>query len=141
MIEIRHGGHQEVLLGQLQTDADEMRFAATTLFGTSLFSIIYDGKQIRSLPPDASLHADLLVAMLELSLAPPGILESHLYNLSLQVHADANSQVRELYEQGRLVARIALSGTAPENMHVDVRLAPENISINVIPVSESKRQL
>ena len=135
MIEFHHGGRRDVFLGQLQTDAGAIRFAATTLVGTSLFSITYNGNQLRIFPPHANLHADLLVAMLELSLAPRGILESHLYNLSLQVHADANSQVRELYEQGRLVARIALSGTTPGKMRVYVQLPLENIWIRATPIS------
>jgi hypothetical protein len=135
MIEFNHGGRREVFLGQLQTDAGAMRFAATTLFGTSLFTITYDGRQVRNSPPHTNTHADLLVAMLELSLASPKILQAQLHNLSLQVHADQDGQVRELYEQGRLVARIALSGTVPDKMHVSVQLPLENISIRITPIS------
>ncbi len=134
MFDIRSDRRQEIFIGQLQIDANAIRFAANTMFGTNLFSIIYDGKTLVSSPQHVNLHAERLVAMLELSIAPPTILENRLRDLRMQVYENNGNQARELFEHGNLIVHIEISNSTRGNM-ISIQLPLEHISIRITPLS------
>jgi len=140
IVDIRRDGHEEIFLGQLQIDAHTLRLAGTSLFGINLFTIVYDGHTINSQPPHMKFHPDMLVVMLELTLADPAELENRLHNLTLKVSSSDHGQVRELYERGHLIARIERSDAPLAEARIKIEIPPDNMSIEMTPIPSSTVQ-
>jgi Protein of unknown function (DUF3261) len=137
IVEIHRNGREDVFVGQLQINAHALRLAGTSLFGTTLFSILYDGHSIQVQPPQADVHADMLLAMLELSLADPAVLRDRLHNLRLEVKAAQNAQVRELFEHGRLIARIRRSDAPLAEAQINIEIPADDMYLHMTPVPAS----
>ncbi|HVA56063.1 MAG TPA: DUF3261 domain-containing protein [Gammaproteobacteria bacterium] len=140
IVDIRRDGHEEIFLGQLQIDAHALRLAGTSLFGINLFTIVYDGHTIKSQPPHMKFHPDMLVVMLELTLADPAELENRLRNLTLKVSSSAHGQVRELYERGHLIVRIEKSDAPLAEARIKIEISTDNLSIEMTPITNSTVQ-
>ncbi|HVA54959.1 MAG TPA: DUF3261 domain-containing protein [Gammaproteobacteria bacterium] len=140
IVDIRRDGHAEIFLGQLQIDAHALRLAGTSLFGTNLFTIVYDGHTINSQPPLMKFHPDMLVVMLELTLADPTELENRLHDLTLKVSSSKHGQVRELYEHGHLIARIERSDAPLAEARIKIEIPPDNMSIKMTPIPSGTAQ-
>lgn len=113
MVTVDQSGKRQVFIGQLHIDAQMIRLAGSSLFGPSLFSVSYDGHNLRSEPANGPQRADILIAMLELVAADQQVLEPTLHGLTLTNATNAGGkQVRELFEQDHLVAHIEI-GTGP----------------------------
>ncbi|MDE2091759.1 MAG: DUF3261 domain-containing protein [Gammaproteobacteria bacterium] len=134
IVNIHRDGHEEIFLGQLQIDNHALRLAGTSLFGINLFNIEYDGQTIKSQPPHMKFHPDMLVVMLELTLANPAVLKNRLHNLTLKVSPGEHGQVRELYELGHLIARIERSDAPLTEAHIKIEISPDHLSIEMTPI-------
>ena len=64
IVSIHHDGRTNTFMGSLQIDAQALRLAGFSLFGTTLFTLTYDGHHVVQLPGKPAMHADLLFAML-----------------------------------------------------------------------------
>ncbi len=140
MVNIRRDGHEDVFLGQLQINADTLRLAGTSLFGTNLFMVVYDGHTITSEAPQTDIRPKMLVVMLELSVADPAILKSRLHHLTINVNTDNHGQVRELFEHDRLIARIEISNAPLADAQIDIQIPSENLSVRMTPVANGVPQ-
>jgi hypothetical protein len=140
LISITRDGQQDTFMGLLQIDASKLQLVGSSLFGTTLFSIGYDGRTITSAPKDMSWHPDMLVVMLELALADPAVLETRLHDLVLKTGDIDHMQVRELYEHDRLLARIEQTGGAPEQARIHIDIPSINLSVQITPLDSTPAQ-
>ncbi|MGB9430281.1 MAG: DUF3261 domain-containing protein [Gammaproteobacteria bacterium] len=130
-------GRQDTFMGLLRIDAHALRLAGFSLFGTNLFTIEYDGHAISSEPKHGDWHPELLVAMLELVVADPAMLQPRLHKLTLTLSTRGNTQVRELFEHGRLVARIEETGTPLSQARIRIEIPPARITLQMTPIAAS----
>lgn len=135
IVTISHDGQQDTFIGELQIDQHALRLAGFSLFGTSLFTIAYDGHTITQHPAGKSMHAELLVTMLELSLADPAMLRARLQNLTLQVNKTGATETRELFEHGHLIARIETIGTPVTQARIAIAIPLAKLSIQMTPLA------
>jgi hypothetical protein len=134
LISITRDGQQDTFMGLLQIDEHKLQLVGSSLFGTTLFSIEYDGHVIESTPQNMAWHPDMLVMMLELALADPARLEGRLHDLTLKFSDAGQMQVRELYEHGHLIARIEKTGVSLEQTHIHIDIQPLNLSVQITPL-------
>jgi Protein of unknown function (DUF3261) len=135
IVTISHDGQQDTFMGDLQIDQHALRLAGLSLFGTSLFTISYDGHSMTQHPANKALHADLLVTMLELTLANPAMLRPQLHNLTLRVSDNGKAQVRELFEHGHLIARVETVGTPLTRARIDISIPLAKLAIQMTPLT------
>jgi Protein of unknown function (DUF3261) len=135
IVTISHDGQQDTFIGELQIDQHALRLAGFSLFGTSLFTIAYDGHAIVQHPAGKSMHAELLVTMLELTLADPDVLRQRLHNLTLQVSKNGTVQTRELFEHDHLIARIETVGTPLTQARIDISIPLAKLAIQMTPLA------
>lgn len=135
LVKVTHQGQTQTFLGRLQLDAQHLRLAGLSLFGTELFTLDYDGNQITSHAVQGNLHPDLLLAMLELSLAPAAELPPRLTGLTLTVSSTGGRQIRELWESGHLLARIEESAAAPAGASIRILIPPAELSLQLTPLA------
>ncbi|MDE1886881.1 MAG: DUF3261 domain-containing protein [Gammaproteobacteria bacterium] len=134
VVRVTHAGQSQTFLGRLQIDAHHLRLAGLSLFGTTLFTLDYDGQQLTSHSAGGSLRPELLLAMLELTVAPARELPPQLHNLSLRVSTAGDRQVRALWNHGRLIARIEKS-TGPLNQaHISIVIPGAKLSLQLTPL-------
>ena len=112
LVSVTRDGQTDTFLGELHIDARALHLAGSSLFGTGLFTLSYDGKQVTVQPQESELPADKLVVMLELALLPPDALRPRLHDLDLEVDQTAAGEVREVSEHGHLIVHI-LRGPGP----------------------------
>lgn len=138
-VAITHDGERHTFLGRLQIDSDELRLAAFSLFGTHLFTIAYDGRDIVSRPQRQALHADLIVALLEVALADPKALRPRLHGLTLKIIEKENAEVRKLYERGRLAARIEKETGEPLSAaRLEIEIPPAKLTLRLKPLENKQ---
>lgn len=106
LVTVTRHGKTEHYVGQLSVTSIRLELALTSLAGMSLATLIWDGSEakIRS-PKKARLDPRELVALLELTLAPPGALRGALHGLELSIAQTTTGSERRLTTDGRLVAR------------------------------------
>jgi hypothetical protein len=138
IVTINHDGQQDTFMGELQIDQHSLRLAGFSLFGTSLFTIEYDGNHITQLPKQTPIHAELLVTMLELALADPAILRERLHNLSLEVSAQDHIQTRELFEHGHLIARVERTDGPLTTAHIRIAIPLAKLSVQMDPLEAGR---
>jgi hypothetical protein len=136
MVTIDQGGKRQTFIGQLHIDTHVIRLAGSSLFGTSLFTVSYDGQTLHSESMIGSQHADLLIAILELVAANKQALEPELHGLTLTVdtHSDG-SQVRELFEHSRLIAHMEIGGGSLKQAIIRFDIPPAHISVLMRPLA------
>lgn len=140
LVTIRHDGREDTFMGQLQIDTDTLRLAGSSLFGTSLFTIDYDGQRITQHPAQTPMHAELLVTMLELTLADPAALRERLHGLSLEVSDQDHTQTRELFERGHLIAHIERADAPLAEARVNITIPPAKLSVQMTPITAGTGQ-
>ncbi len=135
IVNIVHEEQKDTFLGQLRVDHQTMRLAASSLFGTHLFTIDWDGHRVSVQPPREGLRPKLITAMLEAAIADPARLRPQLHGIELAVskHADG-SEVRELREHGRLVARIQRSSGGLDQAYLSIDIAPAKLHLELKPM-------
>jgi hypothetical protein len=134
LVTVTREGHPDSFLGQLHIDDQALRLAGSSLFGTGLFTLSYDGKTIQSQPADPQLHADTLVVMLELALADPAALKPRLHGLDLSVSTDANGETRDITERGQPIVHITRSAGPLAQATLNIEIPPLKISVLMKPV-------
>ena len=134
LISITRDGQRDTFMGLLQIDEHKLQLLGSSLFGTTLFSIEYDGHAIKSAPQNTAWHPDMLVVMLELALADPARLEGRLHDLTLKISDAGQMQVRELYEHDHVIARIEKTGGSLEQAHIHIDIQPLNLSVQITPL-------
>ena len=137
LIEVEHEGQEDAFMGLLHIDAHDLRLAGFSLFGTSLFNIEYDGENLKSAPAQGSLKPDMLVAMLELAIADPALLQERLHGLSLNVSSADGRQLRDVSESGRLIAHIEESGTPLADATIRIEIPPLNVTVEMTPMDSA----
>ena len=135
MVKVKHDGREDAFMGLLHIDAQQLRLAGLTLFGTGLFELSFDGTQATSMPAGSVLKPELLVAMLELAIADPKLLQEHLHGLTLEVSSVAGVETRELRESGRLIAHIEKRGTSLEGADIRIAIPPAEVSVEMSPLN------
>ncbi|MDE2069950.1 MAG: DUF3261 domain-containing protein [Gammaproteobacteria bacterium] len=135
LVTVTHAGQSQTFLGRLQIDAHHLRLAGLSLFGTALFNLDYDGQQLTSHSAAENLRPDLLLTMLELTVAPAEALPPQLHDLSLTVSAAGDRQVRELWNQGRLIARIEKTHGPLNKAHISIVIPVAKLSLQLTPLA------
>ncbi|HEY3645797.1 MAG TPA: DUF3261 domain-containing protein [Gammaproteobacteria bacterium] len=138
MVTVTRDGQPDSFMGQLHIDDQTLRLAGSSLFGTGLFTLSYDGHAIQAQPDDPELHADTLVVMLELALADPAALKPRLHGLDLTVSETATGEVRDISEHGHAIVHIERGkGPLPE-APLELDIPPLNISVSMKPLETGK---
>ncbi len=106
LVTVTRRGKAEHYVGQLSITPARIELALTSLAGVSLATVSWDGSaaKIRA-PKGTRLDPRQLVALLELTLAPPDVLRSALHGLELSLVETAAGHERRLSADGKLVAR------------------------------------
>lgn len=134
IVTITRGAEKQTFLGRLAIDSQALRLAGASLFGTHLFTITWDGHAIVSQPPEPKMRPDLVVAMLQLALADPAKMRPRLHRMVLKLARDGDSDVRELYEHGHLVARIERRGTPLATAHLFIQIPQAGLTLRLDPL-------
>lgn len=135
IVSVTHAGDRQTFMGRLQIDANTLRLAGFSLFGTHLFTITYDGHDIVSQPQRPELHADLIVVMLEAALADPAALRPRLHGLTLKVSRTGKGETRDLLEHGHLVAHIERSKGPLAEARVVMHIVPADTVLVLRPIA------
>ena len=134
LVTVTRDGHPDSFMGQLHVDDQVLRLAGSSLFGTGLFTLSYDGHAMQAQPDDPQLHADTLVVMLELALADPAVLKPRLHGLDLTVSEAADGEVRDISEHGHAIVHIQRGkGPLPEAA-LNIDIPPLKISVSMQPL-------
>lgn len=138
LVTVTQTDQKHTFLGRLGVDAQALRLAGASLFGTHLFTITWDGKTVTSQPPEPKMHPELVVAMLEVALADPAIVRPRLHGIGLTVQRKGDTEIRELYEHGHLVAHIERHGTPLAAAHLVIRIPPAHLSLRLEPLQKAQ---
>lgn len=134
LIKVIHDGQEDAFTGLLHIDARDLRLAGFSLFGTSLFNIEYDGETVKSASAQGSLKPDMLVAMLELAIADPALLQERLHGLTLKVSSAGDIRIRDVSEGSRLIAHIEESGATLAEATIRIQIPPLKVSVEMTPM-------
>ena len=129
-----HDGQEDAFIGLLHIDTHDLRLAGFSLFGTSLFNIEYDGENVKSVPAQTSLKPDMLVAMLELAIADPALLQERLHGLTLKLSSADGMRIRDVSEGTRLIAHIEESGEPLAEATIRIQIPPLKVSVELTPM-------
>ena len=135
MITVDHNGKRQMFIGQLHIDSQVIRLAGSSLFGPSLFTVSYDGDNLRSAPADGRQRADLLIAMLEMVAAGQRTLQPALQGLTLtQTTTTDGKRLREFFQRGHLVVRIEMSAAPLTQAVIRFDIPSANLSVLMQPL-------
>jgi len=134
LVTVTRDGQPQSFMGQLHIDGQALRLAGSSLFGTGLFTLSYDGHAIQVQPDDPQLHADTLVVMLELALADPAALQTRLHGLELRVSQTPRGEVRDISERGHAIVHILRGPGALAEAALDVEIPPLKVSVSMKPL-------
>ncbi len=140
LVKVTHDGQTDAFMGLLKIDAEDLRLAGFSLFGTSLFNIQYDGKTVTSEPVESALKPDMLVVMLELAIADPAKLQGRLHGLTLKVSEDQGMQVREVSEGSRLIAHMEITGSSLPDSTIRIQIPPIKVAVEMTPMAGETTQ-
>ncbi len=136
MITVDHNGKRQMFIGQLHIDSQVIRLAGSSLFGPSLFTVSYDGDNLRSAPADGRQRADLLIAMLEMVAAGQRTLQPALQGLTLtQTTTTDGKRLREFFQRGHLVVRIEMSAAPLTQAVIRFDIPSANLSVLMQPLA------
>ena len=134
MVTVTRDGRPDSFMGQLHIDEKDLRLAGSSLFGTGLFTLSYDGRRIQAQPDDPDLHAGTLVVMLELALADPAALQPRLHGLELTVSETPQGEVRDVSEADHAIVHI-LRGKGPlPEAPLSIDIPPLKLSVSMQPL-------
>lgn len=135
LVTVEHDGRKDTFLGRLRIDDKALRLVGSSLFGTPVFSLVWDGHAVVMQPQREQMHPGLIVAMLQAAIVDPNQLRPRLYGLVLKVRSDgAGGQIRELYEHGHLVARIREKGTPLARAHLSIAIPSAHMHLTMQPL-------
>jgi hypothetical protein len=134
LVKITRDGQQDAFMGLLKIDAHTLQLAGFSLFGTSLFDIVYDGHSVQSRPEQPALKPDMLVVMLELAIADPALLQGRLHGLTLTTGSRNGLQSRDVYERGQLIVHIEESAGPLESANLRIDVPPLKLSVEMTPM-------
>ena len=140
MVKVVHDGREDAFMGLLHIDAQDLRLAGFSLFGTSLFNLDFDGSKVTSVPAQGDLRPDMLVAMLELAIADPADLRGRLHGLTLQVREEGGAEIREVYEGERLIAHLEKRGASLAESEIRIDIPPVKVSVELTPLATAPAQ-
>lgn len=135
VVTVTHGDSHNSFEGNLHIDDDRLTLAAASLFGTSLFRINWNGQHVAVHAPRKDLRARWILAMLQAAVAAPDALRSHLHGMTLTVQQTDAGEVRELRENGRLVARIRRQGKPLAAARLDIDMPRADLHLTLEPVA------
>lgn len=135
LVSITRDGRTDTFLGQLHIDAKDLRLAGSSLFGTGLFTLSYDGSQVTVQPDESQLPADKLVVMLELALLPPEQLRPRLHELDLDVTHEGTDEVRDISEHGHLIVHIVRGAGPLAEAPLQIDVPPLKLSVKMTAAS------
>lgn len=135
LVSVTRAGHTDTFLGQLHIDAKALHLAGSSLFGTGLFTLSYDGSEVTVQPEESQLPADKLVVMLELALLPPEQLRTRLHELDLKLSQDAGNEVRDVSEHGQLIVHIVRGPGPLAEAPLQMDLPPLKLSVKMTAAS------
>ncbi|HEV2331603.1 MAG TPA: DUF3261 domain-containing protein [Gammaproteobacteria bacterium] len=138
MVKVTHDGQEDAFLGLLHIDSRKLELAGFSLFGTSLFDLTYDGTTVTSVPVDSKLKPEMLVAMLELSLADPKLLQGRLHGLTLKTASDGNLEERDVYEGDELIVHLQRDLKPLDQATLSIEIPPRGIKVEVTPLPADK---
>jgi len=136
LVSITREGKTDTFLGQLHIDAKALHLAGSSLFGTGLFTLSYNGEEVRVEPETKGLPADELVVMLELALADPAQLREHMHDLTLTVHQGPQGETREIAEGDHLIAHIERGAGPLAEVPVTIEVPPLKLSVKMTAVDK-----
>lgn len=135
LVTIIHDSQRDTFVGLLHIDAQHLRLAGFSLFGTNLFDLDYDGQHIVLQPQSQTWDAERLLAVLELALADPVRLRPALHDTMLTVQLIGEVQVRELWQHGRLIAHIEISGAPLAAARVQITIPSADLTVLLTPMT------
>ena len=135
LVTVTREGQPQSFMGQLHIDERTLRLAGSSLFGTGLFTLSYDGHSIQAQPDSPELHADTLLVMLELALADPATLQSRLHGLDLKVSETAQGEVRDVSEAGHAIVHIQRGPGPLPQAPLNVDIPPLKVSVTMQPLA------
>ncbi|MFI4967103.1 MAG: DUF3261 domain-containing protein [Gammaproteobacteria bacterium] len=136
LVTVTRDGQPDIFLGQLHIDDQSLRLAGSSLFGTGLFTLSYDGHVITSEPANPGLHTDTLVVMLELALVDPALLKPQLHDLDMDVTTDAHGETRDISEHGHLIVHIERSAGPLTQAKLKIDIPPLKVSVDMKPMPQ-----
>ncbi|HEY1992040.1 MAG TPA: DUF3261 domain-containing protein [Gammaproteobacteria bacterium] len=138
LVSVTREGRTDTFLSQLHIDAEGLHLAGSSLFGTGLFTLSYDGRQVTVQPEESQLPADKLVVMLELALLPPEQLRPRLHDLELQVNQTAAGEVRDISERGHLIVHILRGPGSLAEAPLQMDVPPLKLSVKMTAASATQ---
>lgn len=136
LVSVTRDGHTDTFMGQLHIDRQALRLAGSSLFGTGLFLMQYDGAKLSVQPDLPQLPADKLLVMLELALADPKDIGPRLHDLELNVTHVDGKEVRELAEHGHLIVHIEQDSAPLARRSMSIEVPPLNITVTMKPLED-----
>ncbi len=140
MVKVVHDGREDAFMGVLHIDPQDLRLAGFNLFGTSLFQLEFDGSKVTSVPAGGALKPEMLVAMLELALADPKLLQDRLHGLALSAVVADGVETREVHEGSELIAHIEKRGTDLAESDIRIDIPPVKVSVEMSPLGAAPAQ-
>ncbi|HEX7339137.1 MAG TPA: DUF3261 domain-containing protein [Rhodanobacteraceae bacterium] len=138
LVKITQPSGSQTFLGRLEVTPHALRLAGASLFGTHLFTVVWDGKNVTSEPPLPKMHPRLMVAMLETALADPAALRAQLHGMTLTVAHTGDTQTRTLTERGRVVARITQHGGELARARLTMAIPPAHLTLQLTPLGATR---
>ena len=135
LVSVTRDGRTDTFLGQLHIDAAGLHLAGSSLFGTGLFILSYDGEKMTVQPEESQLPADKLVVMLELALLPPDQLRPRLHDLDLEVAETPAGEVRDISERGHLIVHILRGPGSLAEASLQMDVPPLKLSVKMTAAS------
>ncbi|HSN18271.1 MAG TPA: DUF3261 domain-containing protein [Gammaproteobacteria bacterium] len=135
LVSVTREGQTDAFMGQLHIDADALHLAGSSLFGTGLFTLSYDGARVTVQPDEQQFPAEKLVVMLELALLPPDELRPRLHDLELVVSETAAGEVRDVSERGHLIVHIVRGGGPLAEAPLQMDVPPLKLSVKMTATS------
>ena len=137
LVTLTRDGQAQSFMGLLHIDGRDLRLVGLSLLGTGIFSLVYDGRDVRAQPADSDLHPERLVVMLELAVADPGQLEPRLKGLELRTGVKDGLETRDVYERGELIAHIERNQGPLADATLSISVPPLKLSVLMKPMPAS----
>ncbi len=134
VVTVRHGNQSDTFVSQLQIDNDTLRLAGTSMFGTHMFTLGWDGQKIHVEPARHEMRPWRVLAMLELALADPDRLQASLKGVELEVTQSGDDQTRRLIREGEEIARVVRQGRPLVDAHMVITLPGAGMTLKLQPL-------
>ena len=134
IIAFKRGDDEQSFISQTEIDATSLRLVTSSLMGPTLFTVSYDGQRIVSQPADGPWRGDLLLATVEMALAPQAALGPALHGLTLRQQDFPGGYRRQVLRGVETVAQVEVNGTPP-SQSVRINIPSAHISVSLTPVS------